>query len=334
MNESHRVALIGFTAYERTTLEAFFRLSARRSPHYVHVAEPAAADAVLVDADLGSAVDEAMPHVRKCVFVGTKALPGALGHMARPLNMMALLKLLDQLLAAPASPTPAAAPARPAPQSLSAASVASKPASAPAPTLAERRSAPRVGADELATSLLGVRPTAAAPAPQPLQPPKTASISELLDRSIVAGRVLVNRADHILVVDDSDVALRFMANCLGRFGFEVQLAKSGEEALQRVSEDHFAFVFMDVNMPGIDGYQTCKLIKKRPYPEGRSAPAVVMLTSRGGMVDKMRGTLAGCDAYLTKPLQHTELMTVIGERLTKSGAGVRMAAERPLPQVR
>ena len=69
---------------------------------------------------------------------------------------------------------------------------------------------------------------------------------------------------------------------------------------------------MDVNMPGIDGYQTCKLIKKRPYPAGRRAPKVVMLTSRGGMVDKMRGTLAGCDAYLTKPLQQEDLVRVIG----------------------
>jgi CheY-like chemotaxis protein len=134
--------------------------------------------------------------------------------------------------------------------------------------------------------------------------------------------------DQILVVDDSDVALRFMANCLGRFGFEVHLAQSGEQALQRVAERHYEFVFMDVTMPGIDGYQTCRLIKKRPYPGGRSAPTVVMLTSRGGMVDKMRGTLSGCDAYLTKPLQQDALMKVIGERVnvTIPGASAQRGA--------
>jgi two-component system, cell cycle response regulator len=72
---------------------------------------------------------------------------------------------------------------------------------------------------------------------------------------------------------------------------------------------------MDVNMPGLDGYQTCKMIKRRAYPRGRNAPIVAMLTSRGGMVDKMRGTLSGCDLYLTKPLQQEDLLKVIGERI-------------------
>jgi CheY-like chemotaxis protein len=69
-------------------------------------------------------------------------------------------------------------------------------------------------------------------------------------------------------------------------------------------------VFLDVMMEGLDGYQTCKAIKGRRYPGGK-APAVVMLTSRGGTIDKVRGTFAGCDAYLTKPLDEAKMLKVL-----------------------
>jgi two-component system, cell cycle response regulator len=65
-------------------------------------------------------------------------------------------------------------------------------------------------------------------------------------------------------------------------------------------------------MEGLDGYQTCRAIKQRKYAEGKP-PVVVMLTSRGGTIDKIRGTLAGCDAYLTKPLNERDLIAVLAK---------------------
>ena len=82
--------------------------------------------------------------------------------------------------------------------------------------------------------------------------------------------------DDILVVDDSDVALKFMRNRLTRYGFRAELASSGEEALTRVSTEAYKFVFLDVMMAGLDGYQTCRAIKHRKYASGK-APVVVML---------------------------------------------------------
>ena len=120
--------------------------------------------------------------------------------------------------------------------------------------------------------------------------------------------------DHILVVDDSDIALRFMASNLQRFGFQVHLARSGAEAIERVARRHFEFVFLDVMMEGLDGFHTCKSIKRSTYPDNRPPPTVVMLTSRGTAVDRLRGTMAGADAYLTKPLQEAELLKVVGDR--------------------
>jgi two-component system, cell cycle response regulator len=118
--------------------------------------------------------------------------------------------------------------------------------------------------------------------------------------------------DHILVVDDSDIALKFMRNRLSRFGFHADLANSGEEALGKLNVKNYKFVFLDVMMEGLDGYQTCRAIKQRKYSDGKP-PVVVMLTSRGGTIDKIRGTLAGCDAYLTKPLNERDLIAVLAK---------------------
>jgi two-component system, cell cycle response regulator len=286
MGTSFAVSLVGFSAFERSTLEAFFRLAARRTPSYAHVADPANANLVLVDADNAAAI--AHPHgvTERSVYIGARGRAGQLGHMSRPINMMALLRLLDGCVA---SQSPAAKP----------------PEAVTLPPAA-------------------VRPLHAVTAPSPPSAPKVIELSAprarktlpaMLADSAPTSEPPPNRLDNILVVDDSDIALRFMANCLGRFGFEVHLSRSGEDALNRVAQEHFEFVFMDVTMPGLDGYQTCKLIKKRPYSDGRRAPTVVMLTSRGGLVDKMRGTLSGCDAYLTKPLQQDALLKVIGDRI-------------------
>jgi two-component system, cell cycle response regulator len=117
--------------------------------------------------------------------------------------------------------------------------------------------------------------------------------------------------DHILVVDDSDIALKFMRNRLTRFGFHADLVSS-EEALGRMNTRPYKFVFLDVMMEGLDGYQTCRAIKQRKYSDGKP-PVVVILTSRGGTIDKIRGTLAGCDAYLTKPLNERDLIAVLAK---------------------
>lgn len=132
--------------------------------------------------------------------------------------------------------------------------------------------------------------------------------------------------EHILVVDDSDIALRFMAMHLQRFGFQIHLARSGEEALRRVAERRFEFVFLDVLMEGIDGFQTCKAIKRADFPTGQTPPTVVLLTCLNSPADRLRGTMAGADAYLTKPLRELELLKVVGEREVSRHAYAKTAA--------
>jgi CheY-like chemotaxis protein len=141
--------------------------------------------------------------------------------------------------------------------------------------------------------------TAAPPPPPPPPPPSVAALLTL---------------DYVLVADDSEVALRFMAGYLPRFGFHVHLARSGAEAIERVRERQFDYVFMEIVMDGIDGIQACKAIKQAPLAPGRRTPRVAMLTMRDTRVDRLRSAMAGADAFLPKPLRETDLLAVIGDR--------------------
>ena len=99
--------------------------------------------------------------------------------------------------------------------------------------------------------------------------------------------------DTVLVVDDNATVRMFMKAKLAPFGFEVDYAETGEEAVGLTGSREYACVFLDVVLPGIDGYQVCKLIKSNKQAIKKTA--VVMLTSRSSPFDKLRGSLAGCD---------------------------------------
>jgi two-component system cell cycle response regulator len=120
------------------------------------------------------------------------------------------------------------------------------------------------------------------------------------------------RTDSVLVVDDNHTVREFMKSKLATFGFNVDYAENGEQAIGYTGQKHYACVFLDVIMPGIDGYQVCKLIKSN-----RSAQktAVVMLTSKDSPFDKIRGSMSGCDAYLTKPVDEEKLLETIARFL-------------------
>ena len=122
--------------------------------------------------------------------------------------------------------------------------------------------------------------------------------------------------DTVLVVDDNATVRMFMKAKLARFGFEVDYAETGEQAVALTGSREYACVFLDVVLPGIDGYQVCKMIKSNKQAIKKTA--VVMLTSRNSPFDKLRGSLAGCDEYLTKPLDEDRLLEVIAKFLPSS----------------
>jgi two-component system cell cycle response regulator len=132
--------------------------------------------------------------------------------------------------------------------------------------------------------------------------------------------------DTVLVVDDNASVRMFMKAKLAPFNFEVDFAETGEEAVGLTGTREYTCVFLDVVLPGIDGYQVCKLIKANKQAIKKTA--VVMLTSRSSPFDKLRGSLAGCDEYLTKPLDEDRLLEVIAQFLPSSRKKERSGASK------
>jgi CheY-like chemotaxis protein len=114
----------------------------------------------------------------------------------------------------------------------------------------------------------------------------------------------------VLVAEDSAVARRFLQLRLQQFGYRVHLAANGDEALALLAQQGFAMVFLDVLLgpPGsLDGLAICQQLKQDRRP-GITAPKVVLVTGLGSSTDRVRGSLAGCDAYLAKPLSAEQLL--------------------------
>jgi two-component system, cell cycle response regulator len=168
------------------------------------------------------------------------------------------------------------------------------------------------------------QPVARASAPAPLGQSLRRSLSGApLGRSMPGREAPSEEAtqkrmlgDTVLVVDDNATVRMFMQAKLAPFGFEVDIAETGEEAIGLSATQEYTCVFLDVVLPGIDGYQVCKLIKANKQAIKKTA--VVMLTSRSSPFDKLRGSLAGCDEYLTKPLDEDRLLEVIAKFLPSS----------------
>lgn len=124
-----------------------------------------------------------------------------------------------------------------------------------------------------------------------------------------------------LVVDDSPTVRKHIEQGLAPFGLDVHFAETGEEALERMAAMTYNIVFLDVVLPGIDGYAVCKAIKK---DKGMKETPVIMLTGKSSTFDRIKGSLAGCDTYLTKPVEY-ELFQNVVKKYVGASLGVMPA---------
>ncbi len=108
----------------------------------------------------------------------------------------------------------------------------------------------------------------------------------------------------VLVVDDLPQNLRLLDAVLSPRGFTVLQASSGQEALELLERELPDVVLLDVMMPGLDGYETCRRIRQQP---ASSYVPVVMVTASGD-AQKVKGIEAGADDFITKPFDQPELL--------------------------
>lgn len=114
----------------------------------------------------------------------------------------------------------------------------------------------------------------------------------------------MNMGKKVLVVDDSPTELRLVTSALNGKGYNIITASDGAEAMQKAMKEHPDLIVLDVVMPGKDGFQVCRELKKSPHTKDIK---IVMLTSKNQVTDRFWGMKQGADVYLTKPFKEEEL---------------------------
>ncbi|MEH2025803.1 sensor histidine kinase [Nostoc sp.] len=119
----------------------------------------------------------------------------------------------------------------------------------------------------------------------------------------------------ILVVDDNPANLQVLSSFLDQSSFEVWAARSGEKAIQRLDNDNLPdLILLDVMMPGIDGFETCKHLKSESNPRIQDIP-IIFMTALSDTADKVKGLRLGAVDYITKPFQYEEVLVRVEHQL-------------------
>lgn len=295
----YTVDVHGFSQTERIILKSIFSLSARRAPKFVEFMPTmdSMPDVFLVDAEDANAIADfrqknAM-NTRPAILIGETNHGISCTTLSRPLQWTKMFKAFDLAVGIN---TPSPIPK-------------------PKPELSVRIAAPY----EKTQPMVALMPTLRSSAP-PITPPQLSNTTTLksnpVNQKLADNLALANPPDRpfnwVLVCDDNMTVREFMRAKLAPFGFNVDYAETGEQAVGLTGTKHYACVFLDVVMPGINGYQVCKLIKSK---KGATKTAVVMLSSKDSTFDKIRATMSGCDTYLTKPVNENRLFEVISKYL-------------------
>jgi CheY-like chemotaxis protein len=283
-----KVAFLGFTDFERSALTSYFRLALTRTPSYLQVATLTDADFLVADADHGPSVQlvVATERLGETVFVGAQAPAGSRAWMMRPIDALQVMRELDAMTTASGATPPSVT------DSSRHTTVIQPP----------RRTKVEIAGELLAATpaalvLPEVAPVPAAlpePAPPPLSPPPAPAAPP-----------------RALLVDDSEVARRYLQTRLARWRLDIEHAATSQEAVDLLGQYAYDFVFLDIELgehSELDGLALCQRIKQSP--EWMQA-AVIMVSVHHSELDRVRGALAGCDGYLRKPLDEVELQRTL-----------------------
>ena len=117
----------------------------------------------------------------------------------------------------------------------------------------------------------------------------------------------------ILIVDDTPANLSVLVDTLADTGYKLMVAEDGEDAIAQTARAQPDLILLDVMMPGVDGFETCRRLKAQPST--RDIP-VIFMTALTDTAEKVRAFEAGAVDYITKPIQHEEALARINTHLT------------------
>ncbi len=123
---------------------------------------------------------------------------------------------------------------------------------------------------------------------------------------------------HVLVVDDNFINQQLIMDLLRTRGHHVQVASNGNEALAMLEKSSFEVLLVDIQMPGMDGYELCGHIRQRDKQTGRHTP-VLAITAYAMKGDKEKCLMAGMDGYISKPVRANELFGIVESAVTVEG---------------
>jgi DNA-binding response OmpR family regulator len=119
----------------------------------------------------------------------------------------------------------------------------------------------------------------------------------------------------VMVIDDSATVRKIIETCLGREGFDVFSFPDGLDALRWLTNPNSRvpdLVLLDIGLPKMDGYEIARRLKAKSE---FSHTVIVMLSRRDGMIDRLKGRLAGAKDYITKPFKTQDIVGVIESHL-------------------
>ncbi len=143
-------------------------------------------------------------------------------------------------------------------------------------------------------------------------------MTQAIGESMVAGD-----GDRLLLVDDTPTNLQVLYQTLDGRGHELLIAQNGEEALTLAREARPSLILLDIMMPGIDGFETCRRLKDDPDTQ---EAAVIFMSALDETKDKVKGLELGAVDYITKPFQAEEVIARVNTHLTIRRLNRQLAA--------
>ena len=273
------VAILGFDATIRLALAASLGATAQRQPGYKPVLGVDDARFVVVDADdpEAQALLRTLGRLGDAVRLSARASDGA--DPARVLDLALVMQGLDAKAGPGASGRQPAAP-------------------------------PAVVASTAAESTLFAPESSAVLAHAPSPWHRAQREARLRRKAAQPGWV----APRTLLVDDSDIALHFLRRQLTPFGIACDFARDSDRALELLSQQPYGLIFLDLDLGDdsrLDGFALCHQVRQRWGAAGSGQAVIVIVSAFQGQVIQVRGTLAGAQGFLGKPLDSAALRAAL-----------------------